>query len=92
MTENTNKRRPSHTIYTVAGDGPGAEWQQIGLAFPHKDGLGLALVLKEQFTGGRITLRVIPEAPSVKPVQPLQMRLPMQQPPIVLPDPRRRLA
>jgi hypothetical protein len=90
MTENTNKRRPSHTIYTVQGDGPGANWVQIGLAFPHKDGQGLGLVFNEAPGEGRLTLRAIPAAePKAAPKE--QGRLPLPAP-IKLPDPKRRMA
>jgi hypothetical protein len=60
MTEaNTNdKARPTHTIYKVLGDGETAKWIKVGVAFPHKDRKGLALVFDGIPVDGRIALRV----------------------------------
>lgn len=58
MTENTNKTRPTHTIFKVVGDGETARWVKVGVAFPHKDRKGLALIFDGIPVEGRIALRV----------------------------------
>jgi hypothetical protein len=59
MTEaNTNKTRPTHTIYKVTGEGGATRFEKVGVAFPHKDGLGLTLVFAGIPVEGRIALRV----------------------------------
>ena len=85
MTENTNKRRPAYAVYTINGDGPGATWTQIGVAFPHKDGMGLSVAIDGPIPQGRVSLRAI-QAPRIRtePAQP-----PFQ---VELPDPRQRAA
>jgi hypothetical protein len=59
MTEaNTSKTRPTHTIYKVTGEGESTKFVKVGVAFPHKDGLGLALVFDGIPVEGRIAVRV----------------------------------
>lgn len=58
MTEAANdKSRPTHTIYKVLGDGDTARWIKVGVAFPHKDRKGLALIFDGIPVEGRIALR-----------------------------------
>lgn len=57
MTDNTNAKRPTHTIFKVLGHGGDARWIKVGVAFPHKDGLGLALVFDGIPVDGRIVVR-----------------------------------
>jgi len=68
MTENTQKKRPTHTIYKVTGEGEATRFVKVGVGFPHKDGLGLALVFDGIPVEGRIALRKNRETP-VQPVQ-----------------------
>lgn len=59
MTEAANdKSRPTHTIYKVTGVGETARWTKVGVAFPHKDRKGLALIFDGIPVEGRIALRV----------------------------------
>lgn len=59
MTDTSNeKTRPTHTIYKVIGDGETAKWIKVGVAFPHKDRKGLALMFDGIPVEGRIALRV----------------------------------
>jgi hypothetical protein len=57
MSENTESKRPTHTIYKVLGDGETAKWIKVGVAFPHKDRKGLALKFDGIPVEGRIALR-----------------------------------
>ena len=58
MTEAANdKSRPTHTIYKVTGNGESARWIKVGVAFPHKDSKGLALIFDGIPVEGRIALR-----------------------------------
>lgn len=54
---NTNKNRPTHTIYKVTGDGQDAKWIKVGVGFKHHDGRGLALMFDAIPVEGRITVR-----------------------------------
>lgn len=59
MTEETNTRkRPTHTIYKVTGEGEATKFTKVGVAFPHKDGQGLQLVFDGIPVEGRIAVRV----------------------------------
>lgn len=58
MSKNSETKRPTHTIYKVLGDGEDARWVKVGVAFPHKDRKGLALVFDGIPVEGRIALRV----------------------------------
>ncbi|MCB9992252.1 MAG: hypothetical protein H6873_01195 [Hyphomicrobiaceae bacterium] len=78
MTEaNTNdKARPTHTIYKVLGDGQDARWVKVGIAFPHKDRKGLALIFDGIPVEGRIALRVNrkPDEAAKAPARPAETR------------------
>lgn len=56
------KSRPSHTAYMVRdyttekGEADAA-WSKIGVAFPHKDGMGFDVVLDATPVNGRVVLR-----------------------------------
>ncbi|MBN9304827.1 MAG: hypothetical protein BGO82_11040 [Devosia sp. 67-54] len=58
MTDTSNRTHPTHTIYKVLGDGETARWIKVGVAFPHKDKKGLALMFDGIPVDGRIALRV----------------------------------
>lgn len=53
------RRRPTHRLYRVLGDGEGAIWTPIGAAWPNRDGLGFNLACDAVPLTGRIVLRVI---------------------------------
>ena len=57
--DNTNAR-PTHRIYSVIKErGRKANWQQIGAAWPHKDGKGFNLKFTARpLDGAEIVLRV----------------------------------
>jgi len=58
MTQEANtKKLPTHTIYKVTGEGEATKFTKVGVAFPHKDGLGMALVFDGIPVEGRIALR-----------------------------------
>lgn len=57
MSENVKPKRPTHTIYKVTGEGENTKFVKVGVAFPHKDGLGMALVFDGIPVEGRIALR-----------------------------------
>lgn len=63
MTEATNKKRPTHTIYKVTGEGEASKFIKVGVAFPHKDGQGLALIFDGIPVEGRIAVRINRERP-----------------------------
>jgi hypothetical protein len=62
MTENTNTKRPTHTIYKVTGEGEKTRFVKVGVGFPHKDALGLTLIFDGIPVEGRIALRQNREA------------------------------
>ncbi len=41
----TRKRKPTHAIYHVRGEGKEAYWTRVGAAWLHDDGGGLSLAL-----------------------------------------------
>jgi len=54
------KPLPSHRVYSVSknGDGQKAIWQEIGAAWPHKDGKGFNLTFAARpLEGAEIVLR-----------------------------------
>lgn len=53
------RRRPTHRLYRVQGDGPAATWTPIGAAWPNKDGLGFSLSCEAVPLQGRIVMRAI---------------------------------
>jgi hypothetical protein len=67
MSDNTEKKRPTHAIFAVTGEGEKAYWLRIGAAFAHKDGKGSALVLDAIPLTGRIVMREITDAESFDP-------------------------
>lgn len=54
--------KPTHTAYSVRnykqGDEQNSEWLKIGVAFLHKDGKGVDVVLDAVPVDGRIALRI----------------------------------
>ena len=60
MSNETNpKARPTHRIYSVTKNGDSkANWQEIGAAWPHKDGKGFNLKFTARpLDGAEIVLR-----------------------------------
>jgi hypothetical protein len=53
------RRRPTHRLYRVQGDGDGAIWTPIGAAWPNKDGKGFNLSCDAVPLTGRLVLRAI---------------------------------
>ena len=57
---NNTKARPTHRIYSVSKDGKKAIWQEIGAAWPNKDGKGFSLKFTARpLEGAEIVLRLI---------------------------------
>ena len=44
--ENTNRKRPTHSVYMVEGEGDKATWTELGALWAHEDGKGFNLNLK----------------------------------------------
>lgn len=62
MSNNTNeKKRPTHVIYQVIGEGDKARWIRVGAAFPHKGGKGWLLKFDAYPVIGRTQMREISE-------------------------------
>jgi len=57
MTKETKTTKPSHRLYTVTGEGESARWNDIGVAWPTKDGKGYSLSLNSMPLNGRIIMR-----------------------------------
>ena len=58
MAERDESRQPSHRAFSVIKrEGQDDFWLNIGLAFPHKDGKGLNVVLQALPLDGKIVLR-----------------------------------
>lgn len=55
------KRKATHTLYVVTGEGDNSYWTRIGAAVPHKDGKGLQLLCNAFPLTGRIQLREVTE-------------------------------
>lgn len=57
--DSNTKTRPTHRIYSVAKNGDSkANWQEIGAAWPHKDGNGFNLTFTARpLDGAQIVLR-----------------------------------
>ncbi len=58
--EQTTKAQPAYRIYSVSkGSDQKSAWQEIGAAWPHKDGKGLNLAFTARpLEGAQIALRV----------------------------------
>lgn len=59
MSNDSNRIRPTHRIYSVTNNGGSkANWQEIGAAWPHKDGNGLNLEFYARpLEGAKVVLR-----------------------------------
>jgi hypothetical protein len=57
------RRRPTHRLYRVTGDGDASIWTPIGAAWPNKDGKGFNLNCDAVPLTGRIVLRLIEPRP-----------------------------
>jgi len=57
--DSNTKTRPTHRIYSVTKNGDSkANWQEIGAAWPHKDGKGFNLTFAARpLDGAQIVLR-----------------------------------
>ncbi|HEY1928772.1 MAG TPA: hypothetical protein VGG92_14990 [Caulobacteraceae bacterium] len=55
------RRKPTHRLYRVQGEGSSAIWTPIGAAWPNKDGLGFSLQCDAIPLQGRLVLRAISE-------------------------------
>jgi len=57
--DSNTKTRPTHRIYSVTKNGDSkANWQEIGAAWPHKDGKGFNLKFTARpLDGAEIVLR-----------------------------------
>lgn len=58
------RRRPTHRLYRVQGEGPDAIWTLIGAAWPNKDGLGFNLSCDALPLTGRMVMRRVKERES----------------------------
>jgi hypothetical protein len=60
MSNDNTKARPTHRIYSVTKNGDSkANWQEIGAAWPHKDGKGFNLKFTARpLDGAEIVLRI----------------------------------
>ena len=58
--EQTTKAQPSHRVYSVSKNGDEkSTWQEIGAAWPHKDGKGFNLTYTAHpLEGAQIVLRI----------------------------------
>jgi len=59
---NTDSRRPEYTAYSVReyrkpGGAKHSDWTRVGIAWAHKDGDGLDLILDAIPVSGRIAIR-----------------------------------
>jgi hypothetical protein len=60
MAEKDQPQQPTHRAYSVIKrEGQDDFWLNIGLAFPHKDGKGLNVVLQAFPLDGKIVLREV---------------------------------
>lgn len=60
MAEKEQAQQPTHRAYSVIKrDGQEDYWLNIGLAFPHKDGKGLNIILQAFPLDGKIVCREI---------------------------------
>ena len=56
---NTAPNKPSHRVFAVTKRGDNKRWQEIGAAWPHKDGKGFNLKLDYlPLNGGELVIRV----------------------------------
>ncbi len=53
----TQKNRPTHSVFSVEGEGDSAFWTKIGAAWAHEDGKGFSITLSCLPLNGRLTLR-----------------------------------
>lgn len=53
----TQNRRPSHTVYSVEGQGDSAHWTRLGSGWLHEDGDGLNITLAALPLNGRLVIR-----------------------------------
>lgn len=55
----TKKRKPTHGIYNVTGEGDDSIWKKIGAAWAHRDGKGFSVSLEylPRVAGGRLVIR-----------------------------------
>lgn len=56
-TNDQSNRKPSHRIYIVTGEGDKTHWQEIGAAWPNRDGEGFGITCTALPLNGRIVMR-----------------------------------
>ena len=62
MSDKDQPRQPTHRAYSVIRrDGQDDYWLNVGLAFPHKDGVGFNIMLQAFPLDGKIVCREIGE-------------------------------
>jgi hypothetical protein len=54
---NAEKKRPTHPVFVVEGDGPNSFWSKIGAGWQHEDGDGLMLVPSSIPLAGHMVVR-----------------------------------
>jgi hypothetical protein len=59
--ESSAKRKPTHVIYQVIGEGEKAKWIRVGAAWSNKDGKGLSLKFDAYPVSGRTVVREVTE-------------------------------
>ena len=59
MSTDSDKQRPTHEIFVVAGDEDAKRWVRVGAAFANRDGKGFNLMLDAlPARDGRLVMRV----------------------------------
>lgn len=58
-TQSKAKRKPTHRLFHVTGEGDDAIWTQVAAAWPHKDGKGFTIPVPFL---GRVVMREIGDA------------------------------
>lgn len=57
------RKRPTHVIWQVIGEGDKARWIRIGAVFPHDDGKGFTPLYDVFPVAGRTVMRVVKPKP-----------------------------
>lgn len=62
----SNNRKPTHRLYIVTGEGDKTHWQEIGAAWPHRDGEGFSITSTVIPLSGQIVMRAAKARPDKK--------------------------
>lgn len=54
---NPETKRPTHTVFTVIGEGDKARWHRIGAAWKNRDGKGFNVTFDSLPLNGRVVIR-----------------------------------